>query len=123
MVETTPLLPGSRAPVHRPGHVSLWRVLLVFTILVLPLLLLADLELPDIPWPWSGNRDSDNLCPQVDPLYPKSKIYPSLARLYDTHEFLDISVAAISGAVQVRYALLSGFRTLFSSLYIQNGDV
>lgn len=109
MAETSPLLSPSRAPVtkpghaYKPGHVSLWRVALVFVLLVIPLLLLADLELPEIPWP--GTKPSERVfCPQVEPLHPivERKLRNKAWDIVETPKFLGDAVAALSGAIKIK---------------------
>lgn len=94
----------------RPGHVSIWRVLLVFALVVIPLLLLADLELPDLPWPGSPVH-KQGLCPQVDALYPTvhEKVAKRVIGLYESPEFLRHAVESLSGAVKIPYVLYISF--------------
>jgi hypothetical protein len=114
MGETSPLLPGSsRMPsneigaphVARPGHVSVWRVGCVFVLLVIPLFLLADVELPDIPWFGRGPRHY-NICPQVQEMHPKSKVAAKVLDAIEAPEFLVQAVGALSGAVKIAWVLL-----------------
>jgi hypothetical protein len=78
-------------------------VVLVFILLVIPLLLLADLEMPDIPWP-GGGSNKHNFCPQEKPLYPRhnGKIANKVMDTLNSPEFFTHAVGALSGAVKVR---------------------
>jgi hypothetical protein len=89
----------------KPGHVSIWRVGCVFVLLVIPLFLLADVELPDIPW--IGRAPiHHNMCPQVEEMHPKSELAAKVLRALETPEFLDRAVGALSGAVKIALVLL-----------------
>ncbi|PVF99895.1 carboxypeptidase S [Serendipita vermifera] len=109
-MESSPLLPSSsKAPVRsaghvsRPGHVSMWRVVLVFILLVIPLLLLADLELPEIPWP-GGGASKHHFCPQVEPIHPNGnvKVANKVMDTLNSSAFFTQAVGALSGAVKIR---------------------
>ena len=109
MSETSPLLPApsrihastiGAGHVSKPGHVSIWRVVCVFVLLVIPLFLLADVELPNIPWFGDGPQ-SYKMCPQVEGLYPKAKLAAEVLDAMATPEFLAQAVDALSGAVKV----------------------
>jgi hypothetical protein len=111
MSERSPLLPGSsHTPSDRigaghaskPGHVSIWRVGCVFILLVIPLFLLADVELPDIPWFGRSPRHY-NMCPQVQEMHPKSKVATKVLDAIETPEFLVEAVGALSGAVKIAW--------------------
>jgi hypothetical protein len=92
----------------RPGHISIWRVILAFFLVVIPLLLLADLDLPDIPWPGSPTHKRD-LCPQQDALYPvvHAKLAEKITHVYESPEFFGNAVASLSGAVKIAYVIIS----------------
>ncbi|KAG8836107.1 hypothetical protein FRC17_010040 [Serendipita sp. 399] len=105
MSESAPLLPESsttshpvRKPGHsqRPGHVSLWRVGIMFILLVL-VLSLIDIEMPEIRWP--GDSHNQNLCPQVDALYPSGAA--NVIRMLDSQKFETRAIEALSGAVKI----------------------
>ena len=108
MSDTDPLLPGStrntaaRHAGHasRPGHVSLWRVGMVFVLLVAPLILLVDVELPDIPW-FGPDPSTKNMCPQTKELHPKATVASKVLDAMETPEFLTQAVSALSGAVKI----------------------
>lgn len=108
MGDTAPLLPESArksGPRHaghasRPGHVSLWRVGIVFGLLVTPLILLADVELPDIPW-FGPSPTNQNMCPQTKRLHPQAKVAGKVLNAIESPEFETRAVGALSGAVKI----------------------
>ena len=111
--EQSPLLPGSSSifspnirkagHVSRPGHVSIWRVVFVFVFLVIPLILLIDVELPEIPFLPGPKHSEQHLCPQADPLYPvaNANVARKVLNVLDSRAFLEKAVQALSGAVQI----------------------
>jgi hypothetical protein len=76
----------------------------VFILLVIPLFLLADVELPDIPWFGRGPRHY-NMCPQVQEMHPKSEVAALVLHAIETPKFLIHAVGALSGAVKIAWVL------------------
>jgi hypothetical protein len=76
---------------------------MVFILLVVPLLLLADLELPEIPWPGSGPLER-TFCPQVEPMHPilTRKLRNHAWDVVESPEFLARAVGALSGAIKIK---------------------
>ena len=76
---------------------------MVFILLVVPLLLLADLELPEIPWPGSGPIERE-FCPQVEPMHPilTRKLRNHAWDVVGSPEFLAQAVDALSGAIKIK---------------------
>ncbi|KAG8827295.1 hypothetical protein FRC19_004501 [Serendipita sp. 401] len=110
MSETSPLLPESAPSSHpvrraghyqRPGHVSLWRVVMVFILLVLPLLWLIDVEMPEIRWPGYKDPHEQHFCPQVDALYPSGELAAEVIRVLDSKKFETTAIEALSAAVKI----------------------
>ncbi|KIM32781.1 hypothetical protein M408DRAFT_14420 [Serendipita vermifera MAFF 305830] len=74
---------------------------MVFVLLVTPLLLLADVEIPDIPW-FGSNPSAQNMCPQTKALHPRAKKAANVLNSIDSPEFLAQAVGTLSGAVKIR---------------------
>ncbi|KAG8839356.1 hypothetical protein FRC18_011467 [Serendipita sp. 400] len=110
MSESSPLLPESAPSSHpvrraghyqRPGHVSLWRVVMVFILLVLPLLWLIDVEMPEIRWPGYKDPHEQHFCPQVDALYPSGELAAEVIRVLDSQKFETTAIETLSAAVKI----------------------
>lgn len=121
IVAIQPVQPGHAT---RPGRISGWRVVLAFLLIVVPMFLLADLDLPDLPWPGSPVH-KDDLCPQENPLYPvvHAKIAEKITEVYETPEFLGAAIVSLSGAVQIAYVEIIGRALFFPTLVLHLGVV
>lgn len=78
----------------------------MLTLLIIPLLLLADLELPEIPWP-GGKPIERSYCSLYKQMEPRNEVRNKVLKEVGRERWLLSAVEALQGAVRIPYALYS----------------